>query len=82
MSVKDVLSSDLKRIRTSKIKTQAEMSELTGLSVRTISNIENNRNVSLADFLLYADALGYTMELKKKENKIVVIDTTWSETDE
>lgn len=78
---KEMLGQDLKNIRKSLLKTQDEMSQETGLSKLKISNIENNKSVSLVDFLIYADALGYSVELKKKKPATIVIDTTCTEID-
>lgn len=67
------LSYELKKLRKSKDLTQAEISEETGLSVRTISNIENNKYATIQDVLTYCDALGYTVELKKKKTPTVIV---------
>lgn len=58
----------LKSIRKSKGFTQKELSEMSGLSTATICNIESGDNsYTLRSLIRYADALGYTIFIDKKD---------------
>jgi len=76
MTVKSLLAADIKKIRNQAMKSRAEMSEASGLSVAKIANIENDKFTSLEDFLIYADSLGYTVELKKKKAPTIIMMTS------
>jgi transcriptional regulator with XRE-family HTH domain len=48
---------------------QRKLSEMTGIAQKTISRIESGKDFPKLETLIkMADALGYTLELKKKEN--------------
>jgi DNA-binding XRE family transcriptional regulator len=55
-------------LRRMKRITQKEMSEVTGLSVQCISDIENedNGNPTLKSMIKYLDCLGYEISFQKK----------------
>lgn len=58
---------DLKVARATAHMTQREIAEITGLSLSTISNIENpDRPVEYQSILKYIDAIGYQMKLEPK----------------
>lgn len=67
------ISDSLKEIRLSKQLTKTEVSEITGLSTRIISNIENNKHCSFEDVVIYCEALGYILDLKKKKKPTIII---------
>lgn len=67
------ISDSLKEIRLSKQLTKTEVSEITGLSTRIISNIENNKHCSFEDVVTYCEALGYILDLKKKKKPTIII---------
>lgn len=67
------ISDSLKEIRLSKQLTKTEISEITGLSTRIISNIENNKHCSFEDVVTYCEALGYVLDLKKKKRPTIII---------
>ena len=57
----------LAKIRKSKGLTQKDISDLTGLSVSTISNIENGDNsYTIRSLIRYAEVLGYELDISKK----------------
>lgn len=57
----------LSSVRKSKGLTQKQLSELTGLSTSTISNIETGENsYSTRSLIKYAEALGYEITIQKK----------------
>lgn len=57
----------LAKIRKSKGLTQKDISNLTGLSVSTISNIENGDNsYTIRSLIRYAEVLGYELDIFKK----------------
>lgn len=57
----------LAKIRKSKGLTQKDISDLTGLSVSTISNIENGDNsYTIRSLIRYAEVLGYELDIFKK----------------
>jgi transcriptional regulator with XRE-family HTH domain len=57
----------LTKIRKSRGLTQKQVSELSGLSTTTISNIESGDNsYTLRSLIRYADALGYEINIDKK----------------
>lgn len=59
---------DLLKIRKSKGLTQQQVAEKSGLSVSTISNIESGDNsYTTRSLIMYAEALGYDIRIKKKE---------------
>ena len=61
------LRMDLKAIRKSKGLSQKELSELSGLSVDTICNMENgDRSFTIKSLLKYLNALGYDIFIKKE----------------
>lgn len=69
----DVLIADktlrmcLLNARKSKKLTQKELSELSGLSIATISNIESgDGSPTMRSIIRYSDAVGYKMQVKKK----------------
>ena len=70
---KNLISYELKNLRLSKSLTQSQVSEETGLSVRTISNIENNKYFTFQDLVNYCDFLGYDLVLKKKKLPTIII---------
>lgn len=67
------ISDSLKEIRLSKQLTKTEVSEITGLSTRIITNIENNKHCSFEDVVIYCEALGYILDLKKKKKPTIII---------
>ena len=57
----------LAKIRKSKGLTQKDISNFTGLSVSTISNIENGDNsYTIRSLIRYAEVLGYELDIFKK----------------
>lgn len=57
----------LTNIRKSRGLTQKQLSEISGLSTATISNIENGENsYTLRSLIRYAEALGYEINIDKK----------------
>lgn len=57
----------LLKIRKSRGFTQKQISEMSGLSTATISNIESGDNsYTLRSLIRYADALGYEINIEKK----------------
>lgn len=60
----------LQAIRTSKHITQEEAAVLSGLSVGTISRLETGGNVTLANIIRYAQAMGYEITLRKMDNPL------------
>lgn len=57
----------LANIRKSKGITQKQLSEMTGLSIATISNIESGENsYTLRSLIKCAEALGYEINIDKK----------------
>lgn len=60
----------LQAIRTSKHITQEEAAVLSGLSVGTISRLETGGNVTLANIIRYAQAMGYEVTLRKMDNPL------------
>ena len=57
----------LAKIRKSKGLTQKDISDLTGVSVSTISNIENGDNsYTIRSLIKYAEVLGYELDIFKK----------------
>lgn len=57
----------LSNIRKSKGLTQKQLSDITGLSAATISNIESGENsYTLRSLILCAEALGYEINIDKK----------------
>lgn len=65
---KRITKMQLAELRKNKHLTQKEMSELSGLSVQCISDIEseNSGNPTLRSLLKYLDCIGYEMYFKKK----------------
>lgn len=75
----------LTNIRKSHGLTQKQLSEISGLSTATISNIEKGENYTLKSLIRYAEALGYEINIDKKvvdnndserSNKAVFITST------
>lgn len=64
----------LTNIRKSHGLTQKQLSEISGLSTATISNIEKGENYTLKSLIRYAEALGYEINIDKK-----VVDNNDSE---
>lgn len=71
----DILEQDLflrqrlAKIRKSKGMTQKELSELSGLSTSTISNIESGENsYSLRSLIRVVEALGYEINIERKDH--------------
>lgn len=61
----------LAKIRKSRCITQKQLSEMSGLSTNTISNIESGDNTyTLRSLIRYADALGYEINIDKKVSDI------------
>lgn len=61
----------LTKIRKSRCITQKQLSEMSGLSTNTISNIESGDNTyTLRSLIRYADALGYEINIDKKVSDI------------
>ena len=57
----------LAKIRKSKHLTQKQLSEISGLSTTTISNIESGDNsYTLRSLIRYTEALGYEIDISKK----------------
>ena len=57
----------LTNIRKSRGLTQKQLSEMSGLSTATISNIESGENsYTLKSLIRYAEALGYEINIDKK----------------
>lgn len=57
----------LSNIRKSKGLTQKQLSDITGLSAATISNMESGENsYTLRSLILCAEALGYEINIDKK----------------
>ena len=57
----------LTNIRKSRGLTQKQLSEMSGLSTATISNIESGENsYTLRSLIRYAEALGYEINIDKK----------------
>lgn len=57
----------LTNIRKSRGLTQKQLSEMSGLSTATISNIESGENsYTLKSLICYAEALGYEINIDKK----------------
>ena len=56
----------LTNIRKSHGLTQKQLSEISGLSTATISNIEKGENYTLKSLIRYAEALGYEINIDKK----------------
>lgn len=54
------LINKLKDYRISIFKTQNDIALISGLSLRTVANIENGKNVSTFNFMKYVEALGLT----------------------
>lgn len=55
-------------IRKSKNLTQKQLSEMSGLSISSISNIESGENTyTLRSLIKYAEAVGYEIDISKKE---------------
>lgn len=55
-------------IRKSKNLTQKQLSDMSGLSVSSISNIESGENTyTLRSLIKYAEAVGYEIDVSKKE---------------
>lgn len=48
--------------------TQEQMSNVSGLSINTISSIETDGNPTLRSLIKYADIFGYELTLRKKNN--------------
>ena len=68
----------LSSIRKSKNLTQKQLSEMSGLSVSSISNIESGENsYTLRSLIKYAEAIGYEINIDKK----VSLDGNSEETD-
>lgn len=70
----DILAQDLflrqrlAKIRKSKGMTQKDLSELSGLSTSTISNIESGENsYSLRSLIRVVEALGYEINIERKD---------------
>lgn len=65
---KRITKMQLAELRKSKHLTQKEISEMSGLSVQCISDIEseNSGNPTLRSLLKYLDCMGYEMYFKKK----------------
>lgn len=64
------LRMDLIKVRKSKGLSQKDIAEKSGLSISTISNIENikeQRSYTIRSLVLYADSLGYEITMRKKE---------------
>lgn len=64
------LRMDLIKVRKSKGLSQKDIAEKSGLSISTISNIENTkdqRSYTIRSLVLYADSLGYEITMRKKE---------------
>lgn len=60
----------LANIRKSKGLSQAQLSEISGLSTSTISNIESGDNsYTLRSLIKYSEALGYEINIDKKIEK-------------
>jgi transcriptional regulator with XRE-family HTH domain len=63
----------LANIRKSKGLTQKELSDISGLSIATISNIESGENsYTLRSLIKCAEALGYEINIDKKVGDINV----------
>lgn len=59
----------LSKIRKSKGLTQQQLSEISGLSTSTISNLESGENsYTLRTLIKYAEALGYELDIEKKRD--------------
>ena len=57
----------LKDARKSKHLSQKELSDISGLSITTISNIESgDGSPTLRSLILYATAVGYNIQVKRK----------------
>ena len=62
------LRKSLRDARSSKHLTQKELSDITGLSIATISNIESGEgSPTLRSLILYANAVGYGIQLRKNK---------------
>ena len=48
--------------------TQQDIADATGMSPSTISRVETGKDVDLSTIIKYADAIGYEIVLRKKEN--------------
>ena len=48
--------------------TQQDIADATGMSPSTISRVETGKDVDLRTIIKYADAIGYEIVLRKKEN--------------
>ena len=60
----------LANIRHSKGITQQQLSEMTGLSISTISNIESGDNsYTTRSLIRYAEALGYEITVRKIDDE-------------
>lgn len=58
----------LSSIRKSKNLTQKQLSDMSGLSISSISNIESGENTyTLRSLIKYAEAVGYEIDISKKE---------------
>jgi len=69
----------LTKIRKSNHLTQKQVSEISGLSTTTISNIESGDNsYTLRSLIRYTEALGYEIDISKK----VVDDNDTERTDQ
>jgi transcriptional regulator with XRE-family HTH domain len=67
----------LTAIRKSRGLTQKQLSEISGLSTATISNIETGQNsYTLRSLIRYAEALGYEIDISKKVQKDESEETT------
>lgn len=72
--------SRLAAIRKSQGLTQKQLSEISGLSTATISNIESGENsYTLRSLIRYAEALGYEIDIAKKVTKDEPKETTDNE---
>lgn len=59
----------LSKIRKSKGLTQQQLSEISGISTSTISNLESGENsYTLRTLIRYAEALGYELDIEKKRD--------------
>lgn len=64
---------ELKALRESLLESRREVSENSGISYSSLSNLENGKDVQFSTVIKYADYLGYDIVLKKKK-PVVIID--------
>ena len=58
----------LQSLRSSQHYRQEDIAALSGLSLSTVSRLENGGNINLNNLIRYAHALGYELRLVKKED--------------